>query len=479
MRSFPQSGCCGGTSIPAEFVLINQDGSGRTVIARQARERSEWIAFLTNGGNSDSYLAQQFFGLYLFRPSQAEGIHICQDCGNYSSYDDGGGLLATFYQESEEVSPELIIIELPGGKIIERFPLVRCPEDADFCEEQRSDWPEMMRQAPQWSPDGRYLAFVAVLDTTSSEIFIYDTQVGNLRRLTDDPNWVGGIEWSPDGSQIIMQALLTDEELLSHGEYFYAPGWSHPAYVWSVSFSTSKTSFLYSIDSRRYTPQGILFWLDDNRFIAYEGIPWDAMDSAINLHFADTESGTNRILFDDQFFDISYDPIHGTFALYQVGSGTYLVSMSDGNIIYLDGYQSLPIFSFPSWDENTGLFVTEDPCEDDPQQVIAVDYQGNFQCIPKPSPMETATYPAPDGEKSVFVNNGLWLETGDEPAVLVSQETAGEVIWCPNSSCFFFTVAQQEDWLWTLYHVSMPNLTIEMVDENIESAGDYQWLGGE
>jgi hypothetical protein len=441
----------------------------------QERERNERIEFFMNGGDSGSYLAQQYLGLYLFRPAQAAGIHVCQDCRNYYSYGEEGGLLASFNQESEDVSPELILFELPSGEIVERFPLVRCPEDTDFCEEHRSSWPEMMRQGPRWSPDGRYLAFVAVLDATSSDIFVYDTQKGDLRRVTNAPNWVGGIEWSPDGAHIIM------EELLSDIESFFPPSSTPNTSVWSVSVSTSETQYLYPTEETygaTYAPQDILFWLDDNHFIAYEGVLWRVLDSATNLRFVDIKAGTNQILFDLRFVEISYDPIHETFALFSHGSvedpqGNYLVSMRNGNIQYLEYYRYIQ-----DWDEYSGLFVYDEPCEDDPQGLQAVDYQGNFHCVPNPTPA-TLEYPAPNGQWSVSVKDGLWLETGDGPAVLVSQETAAEVIWCPDSGCFFFTAEQEEDWRWSLYHVSLPDLTIEMIDENLESRGGYQWLGGE
>jgi len=76
------------------------------------------------------------------------------------------------------------------------------------------------------------------------------------------------------------------------------------------------------------------------------------------------------------------------------------------------------------------------------------------------------------------VKDGLWLETDDKPAMKVSQETASDVIWCPDSSCFFFFMSQRNQ-RWRLYHVSMPDLTIKIVDEGIESTGGAQWLGGE
>jgi len=52
----------------------------------------------------------------------------------------------------------------------------------------------MGAQEPQWSPNGRYLAFAAVLDADSSDLFIYDAQDSSLRRLTNGPDWIGPIE---------------------------------------------------------------------------------------------------------------------------------------------------------------------------------------------------------------------------------------------------------------------------------------------
>jgi WD40 repeat protein len=467
--------------IPAEFILINQDGSGRTSITMPKCEDNLVSNLLINEGNSVNYLAQYDFRVYLLRPFQTAGMRV-YPCHTSYHGNEKGGFLASFYEESDDVSPELILFELPSGEIRERFPLVRCSADTNICEDFRSNWFFMMWQRPQWSPDGRYLAFVALLDSASSDLFIYDKQNGNLRRLTSDPNWVGGIEWSPDGSRIIMQ-VLTDQEVLNDLEFFYSPDSKPPESVWSVTVSTNETKFLYAVDNGSFAGETIWFWLDDKRFIAYEGTLAGA-SAVTNLRLVDMQAGTNRILFDGYFRGSRYDPIHETFVLYSMYTqeyeqGIYLVSLSNGNIQYSDFR-----WSIRDWDESTGLFVSFEPCEDDPQGLQALDYQGNYHCIPNPNPtptpapLEPANYQAPNGEASVTVNDGVWLETDDEPAVLVSQETAAEVVWCPDSSCFFFSASQQNE-KWALYHVSLPDLTIEMVDEGIESTGTYQWLGGE
>lgn len=460
----------------AEFVLLNQDGSGRTLITLPECY-GQVDTFLMEGGNSVNYMAQYDGGLYLFRPSEGTGMLVYQRCKTFFSGDEKGGLLASIYQAADDAAPELIIYELPGGKIRDRFPLVRCGENAKVCNQYRSNWSQMGAHEPQWSPNGRYLAFAAVLDADSSDLFVYDSQDGGLRRLTNGPDWVGPIEWSPDGTQIIMQELPNDFD------FFFDPSSKPPSSVWSVSVTTNEIKLLYSTGDA-ITRQNFLRWLDDKRFITYEGYLVNA-DEARNLRFVDMEAGTNRILFDSGFVMIRFDPIHETFALYTLVTekyqqGWYLVAMKNNTIRSLDGPPHLS--NFVEWDSETGLFVSEDDCQNDPQSFQAFDYQGNFKCVtkpaPTPDPLEAATYPSPDGIWTVSVKDGLWLETEGKPPVPISQEIPTDVIWCPDSNCFFFSDFQQDQG-WTLYRVSLPDLTIKMVDEGIQSEGSYQWLGVE
>jgi hypothetical protein len=471
--------------VAAEFVILNQNGSGRTSITLPECY-GQVDTFLMEGGNSVNYMTQYDGGLYIFRPSDATGMLVYgrtsfSACDTFFSGDEKGGLLARIYQAADDAVPELIIYELPAGKIRDRFPLVRCAENGKVCNQYRSNWSEMGTQEPQWSPNGRYLAFAAVLDADSSDLFVYDAQDGSLRRLTSGPDWVGPIEWSSDGTQIIMQELLND------GEFFFAPSTKPPSSVWSVSVSSNEIKLLYSTNGA-YARQNILRWLDDERFVAYEGFLVNA-ENARNLRFVDMNAGTDRILFDGAFVVARFDPIHETFALYTLEQekylqGIYLVSIKNGTIRHLD--ETPFVSNFIEWDSETGLFVSEDDCQNDPQSFQAFDYQGSFTCVPKPTltpdPLEAASYPSPDGKWTVSVKDGLWLETEGKPPVLISQEIPSDIIWCLDSNCFFFSdfqQNQQQKQQWTLYRVSLPDLTLKMVDEGIESTGGYQWLGGE
>jgi hypothetical protein len=209
------------------------------------------------------------------------------------------------------------------------------------------------------------------------------------------------------------------------------------------------------------------------------------MYGALNLRVVDMDTSASRMLFDDWFVMHSFDPIHETLAIIKQGTekspqGIYLASIKTGTVRRLEEppYVSWDI----QWDSATGLFVSSSDCQDDPQRLQAFDHQGNFSCIPKPTPtpdpMKIASYPAPNGTLGLSVKGGLWLETESKPAIQVSPETASDIIWCPDSSCFFFSVLKQNQ-QWTLYHVSLPDLIIKMVDEGIQSTGSYEWLGGE
>jgi len=277
------------------------------------------------------------------------------------------------------------------------------------------------------------------------------------------------------------------QELLNEGEFFFAPSTKPPSSVWSVSVSSNEIKLLYSTNGA-YARQNILRWLDDRRFIAYEGFLVNT-EQARNLRFVDIGAGTDRILFDGAFVVARFDPIQETFALYVLptenyGQGIYLVSIKNGTIRHLD--ETPFVSNFIEWDSETELFVSEDDCQNDPNSFQAFDYQGNFKCVPKPTPtpdpLESASYPSPDGKWATSVKDGLWLEPEGKLPVLISQEIPSDIIWCPDSSCFFFSdfqQNQQQKQQWTLYRVSLPDLTIKTVDEGIESRSGYQWLGAE
>ena len=63
---------------------------------------------------------------------------------------------------------------------------------------------------PQWSPDGRFLAFLSNRED-GQRIYLMPTDGGEARRLTVAKNSVRTFRWSPDGKQI---AFLAEDQKL-------------------------------------------------------------------------------------------------------------------------------------------------------------------------------------------------------------------------------------------------------------------------
>jgi hypothetical protein len=445
-----------------EHFMVNQDGTGRAEITSDC-----------NPGNIQESPSNRLITfsntIYLFEPTNATWTLVYRNwpgCGSDYTGDNKKGLLAVMARGIEEDVPELLIYELPGGKIRDRLSvLFKCPVNDESCDTSNIEW---WNFEMDWSPNGRYLAFTATLENQpsefgpSSDLYMYDAQTGKVIRLTSGPDSVAQIWWSPDGKWIIMGEL-------------HESVYPFTTSVWAVSASNNEMRKLYSLEDGY--PQGILGWLDNRRFIVYNGTSlYDASDlPAGNLYLVDINASKGTLLYFGTFYTAELvtelkmivlgvynaEPDQG----YQ-GSGTYLVPISNPTPRFVgqDLYQ-------PDWDDELKLFVTEEPCENDPKGTLAFDANGEWQCIhpsfPDPSP-------SPDGQWQVSIQDGTWLKANDQQPVQIIPGNATQVIWRSDSEGFFFVADQ------TLYYVSLPQATLAVINQNVGGNSiHYQWLDGE
>ncbi len=105
----------------------------------------------------------------------------------------------------------LELLHLPDGHLETITPLVS-PELQKNAQSSGESQPEALTVILQagglaWSPDGRWLAFLAAVDGPSSDLYIYDTQTKVIRRLTSGMNQAATPFWAPDGMWVLVQEM--------------------------------------------------------------------------------------------------------------------------------------------------------------------------------------------------------------------------------------------------------------------------------
>src|SRR5580698_4413840 len=66
---------------------------------------------------------------------------------------------------------------------------------------------------PEWSPDGRYLAFLSARQGETTQVWLLNRLGGEATQLTDFPQAVDSLVWSPDGKRLclVMRDATRDE----------------------------------------------------------------------------------------------------------------------------------------------------------------------------------------------------------------------------------------------------------------------------
>jgi Tol biopolymer transport system component len=107
------------------------------------------------------------------------------------------------------------------GAVIKGQPVIAILNVETGKKERELSFPEMGEILnPTWSPDGRYVAFSALIGGFS-DLFIYDLETDQLRRITDDAYAEIQPAWSPDGRYIAFSTdrFSIDLTILSIGNY--------------------------------------------------------------------------------------------------------------------------------------------------------------------------------------------------------------------------------------------------------------------
>jgi hypothetical protein len=310
----------------------------------------------------------------------------------------------------------------------------------------------------RWSPDGRYLAFVSAADGPSADLYIFDTQTQQVRRLTDGLNQVASPMWSPDGLWVIFQEVVN---------FSASPGWKLGA-VWAAAADHNEVRKLY-VPPTNSTGEGFLTWGAPDMLISFTRAPdavHDVRGVPISARFV------NR-LYDGPLDQLAFDPSTQSLAFSetaQTGAGLGLAT----GLYLLPGTQGSPQFvRAGSW----GNLAYSAPLKrflSAGDQGLLLFGGGKDAVLLKD---EANGLASPDGNWLVCWSGhgrpGVRLYQPDgSPLQDVAADPVAQLFWQPDSQAFYYLAGDR------LFRAAFPAAQPVELDQGVVP-GSLGWLGTE
>jgi len=308
--------------------------------------------------------------------------------------------------------------------------------------------------AHAWSSDGKHLAFAGQIDGPSSDLYVYDTDTTNIRRLTSGRSNIHDISWSPDGRWIL------------HGSAYW------------VGQGTFLTNHLASADGATVVSFPALEgqvrhgWVGSSHFILSEG---DNGPGSYDLKAIDVDSMQTISLWPSTYTNFAFDPVrslllfnHFPFFENDPDPGLYLIGVgsAEARMINEETYWEL---EFVGLNEYPFIGVNDDI------GTVLISEKGEFkqiddeihQILISPDKGYIALY-------DLRGSNGLAVyDVSEDKLHTISTDWIDEVTWRDDSKGLFFF---SQDALY-LYDLGARELILILEDISWDSFfGPIKWV---
>lgn len=164
---------------------------------------------------------------------------------------------------------------------------------------------EKGESAPEWSPDGKFISFVADRGAVEGagappepQIYLMRADGGEARQLTHGRGGAGAYAWAPDSQAIAFlrhQPLSTSAEAMRQAgdDAAVYEGDFRPVHMWTVDIASAKERDLTGTFAM--TIKGAPAWSPDGRQIAFAAAPTPLLrDNRTNIYLVGADGGPER-----------------------------------------------------------------------------------------------------------------------------------------------------------------------------------------
>ena len=315
-------------------------------------------------------------------------------------------------------------------------------------------------EALSWSPNGRYLAFVAALNAVSSDLYVYDTVKDAIQRMSVNSRQAAKPMWSPDSQFVVAQDIET---------FNYENGWLGTGVkAYAVMREDVRRLYGPAVES---TGEIYLPWEDAQVFGVYTHTAnGNKAVREVNLErrLEDTlyKGIFDQVAFDPQTRQIVFTESQNTARFSYFPLGLYMVSPGTDPISIQAGTWSSVL-----WDQKSQHFYARGSLG-----VLVMDISGQFSILsgegtPSPSPdgMWLACWGNGPGSKATGIHLYKSFKTMLQAITTAPVE---DFSWKPDSQGVVYTSGN------SLYMATFPLLQPQLIGENIAlgAPASFGWV---